>query len=178
MDLGGGFTTSPVWDRVHHTKTITLQSDLYVDQLSMDGGTIDGNKKLVIWQQTTDPARRATSFGTSWFFRARSSPTWRRRGNEHRVTLNLGYAGDADFQANMDVDAFSTVNWTKGDVTVSPGKTITNNGSFLADSATAGGGKQVRQPTAAAWRPGESLDFVNKGKVYWARAASRTSGSR
>jgi hypothetical protein len=149
MDLGNGnfyHIAGLVIDRTY-TQSITLNSDLYVDVLNMQGGTISGAKNLIITQQNSDQTKPvATNFGTSYFFNGKINVNTSTQGDgNHQVTLVLSGAGNnpapnPDLEANLTTDAFTTMQWRAGSMTVGAGKTITINGSFLADSLGTIGG--------------------------------------
>jgi hypothetical protein len=143
VDLGGGgfshiarLNIAPTY-----TKTITLQCDLRVDVLAMAGGTIAGNKNLVIWQKAAGEGRPPTNFGTSTFSGGTIKSNMFTIGEDrHRVTLVLaGGKATPELQANLTTDAYTALGWRAGNVTVAGGTTVKLKGFFLADSPGAMG---------------------------------------
>jgi hypothetical protein len=143
MDLGGGvqYHIGQLNLLDNFGGTITLNSDLYVDVLNMrSAGTITGSNTLNIYQRTNNPVvGAATIFATSFWTDGTISTSVLRMSaeNNHRATLQLG---DPNTTPNLratffGIDAFSTVNWQAGSVTVAGQVTVSNFGTFRADSA-------------------------------------------
>ncbi len=140
MDIGNGAFAhfAGLVIKLGYTKTITLQSDLYIDVFNMRGGTLAGSKSLKINQSTVlDP--KATKFGTSAFDGGTIQVNTSTRGDsDHRVTLQLASFGNnstPNLKANLTTDTNTDIQWTgSGSVIVGSGKTIDVWGTFLADS--------------------------------------------
>ncbi|HZT79054.1 MAG TPA: hypothetical protein VFA26_02430, partial [Gemmataceae bacterium] len=178
MDLGGGvfYHIAGLQIGSSYTKTITLQSSLYVDVLDMQGGTIDGAKSFIIWQVTQGTIIPATNFGTS-FFRGGTIKTdvYTQGEAVHQVTLKLaGGNATPDLEANLTTDKYTTMEWRGGDMIVAGGKTITVNWSFLADSNGTIGNNTANwnliiNPGGALSRGKGTFNKVNetiKGKLF------------
>jgi hypothetical protein len=138
MDLGGAagsYHVGKLW-LVNGTGTITLNANLWVDILDMRSRAIKGNKKLVI-NQSTGNEIPATMFGTSFWkwgtLEVSSVEFWGE--DEHRATLEISSKLAVNLNSDLLIaNQFSTVNWVDGNVNVAKGKTVTNNGTFFADS--------------------------------------------
>ena len=76
MNLGGGVQYHIAQLNLvgGYDQTITLNSDLFVDVLNMESGTITGVKQLKIWQRTNVPNLVATNFATSFWKGASLAP--------------------------------------------------------------------------------------------------------
>jgi hypothetical protein len=148
MDLGGGALYHVAGLRIEpsYTRTVTLHSRLQVDVLDMSGGTLDGaaDTRLILSQAAGDPLFPATYFRTSFFTGGtikvnvatvgedRDEKTGR---NGHWLTFVLaGHDLTPSLEADLTTDPFTQLEWRAGNMTVAPGKTITLNGMFVADS--------------------------------------------
>ncbi len=170
MNLGGGglYRIGKLNLTNGYTATITLNSHLYTDVLNIQSaGTITGPSKLAIYQRIGDPTvADATIFETSYWISGTIGTTelWIGGQDNHRATLQLGgttgpgVPTTSTLQADLQIgDAFSTVNWQVGIVVVAAGKTVTNRGTFLADSA----GNTMGNTGGAMSR----WNFINHGRL-------------
>jgi hypothetical protein len=179
MDLGGGVAYHIAGLQINsgYTQTITITSNLWVDVLDMSGGTLAGTKSLVLTQMASHPTYPATKFGTSYFRGGTIQvDTWTIGEAEHRLTFVLAGGNlTPDLENDLNTNEFTDMQWTKGDVTVGTGKTITVMGTFLADSKngnmgnntnwnlTVDGGNQNGQ-TAAIYKGRGTFNKANEKK--------------
>jgi hypothetical protein len=119
-----------------YTHTITLNVPLSVNVFSMWGGTLTGGSNTnlsIIDAQPTD-----TSFFAGGTLSVDTN-TFGGPANHVRLFLAGDFSLQPDLEANLTTDAFTDVHWERGNMTVGTGKTILNNGTFLADSVVADG---------------------------------------
>jgi hypothetical protein len=134
MDL---FHIAKLEVRANYTQTITLQNDLSVDVLNMEGGAIEGTKRLIIWQRVAGQIQPATRFSTSYFTGGTiKAKTFAYGEYNHRLTFRIAKVPTLtpNLQANLTADAFTQMKWEANSMTVGGGKTITVYGSFDATS--------------------------------------------
>jgi hypothetical protein len=144
MDMGAAwFHVTKLVTYPNYKHKITLDHPLYVDVLDFNSsaGKIAGPGLLGITQQTVAGAPVATLFATSYWKAGHMDAELVILGEEaHKATLNIG--GNTPV-LNNDLtikDAHSTVNWVAGNIFVEAGgKTVTNFGTFRADSPGAMG---------------------------------------
>lgn len=168
MDLGGvgAYHVGKLVFKGNYNKTFTLNAHLYVDILDMQissSATIKGKGLSIIQQTTANDAPAATMFGTSKW----SAGTFENEGleifgdNAHGATLRID--SDVNLKTDMSIfNAYSSVEWTGGDVNVAKGKAVDNRGTFKADSD---GGTMGSANMADKWTFQNRKDLLmGKGK--------------
>jgi hypothetical protein len=166
MDLGNGhfYHVRRVRVRNDYEATIRIQGDLFTDVLRMGSTATISGGSLNVWQRTNDRALPpAGAFeSSSWTAGTITSDLNLYGESVHHLTFRLGGRGTPSIQGDFAIrDRFGTVNWLEGNVTVAPGKVVTNNGTFLTDSpgfmgnaARAAGGWDFRNN--GDWMVGDS----------------------
>ncbi len=179
MDLGGvaQYHVGQINIVNGYNATITLNNNLYVDVLNMQSGaTITGTTWLTIYQQTQNAGiGAATIFATSSLAAGTISTSsfYILGENAHRATLQLGSAtATPTLNTNLTInDVYSTVNWQAGGVNVTMGKTVTNQGTFLADS------RGQTMGTAGAPAGGNTWTFQNNNVLNMGRGTFQNVNS-
>jgi hypothetical protein len=141
MDLGGvgAYHVGKLVMKAGYNSTITLgTANLVLDILDIrSAGTIKGTKHLVINQSTNGmPFPAATMFGTSFWkdgtLEVASVTVFGE--NAHRMAFDISPEGSVNLNSNLSINNESTVTWTSGAINVLKGKTVTNSGTFFAES--------------------------------------------
>jgi hypothetical protein len=185
MDIGGlgACHVGKLITRNGYDKTITLASNLFVDQLDIGSNAhIAGPRGLGITQRSDGCGGipEATLFGSSFLRQGRISAKFFAIYGESRHPAKL-WLGSAKQTATLAtglhiVDPYSTVEWRHGNVAVEKGQRVYNVGSFIMNCE--GGTMGNRDGAADRWTFQNHRDLYRYDGKFENEALKRGPGSR